>query len=510
MRLQKVKISWVANTVELSYHKVRAARAALRPYQQEDVDKMVEKRRWLVYLDMGMGKSLTTLLAAMELERFPIVILCPKSAMGVMANELEKWFDMPSVIYTGTPAKRKKQWQEFVTKGHKVIIANYAMAEELGKNFGKITGITKKANKQGGMYKANHTPPGTSSQWNIGTVICDEIHSAGLFNHNSKTYVAVKALTDDAHACYLLTGTPYRKGIVDFFGPLSLIRPDKFDSYWRYVNTFGITIDTGFGKGIERGPRDAEEFRRMIRMYASIRKKKDYLKDMPSKTRQPVPIELDAEQAKVYKELTTEMMALTEKGELIMTPSILTLGMRQRQLLVAPQVLGLKTRGAAIDTLIEMSEELVEQRRPFVIFTPFRKAVPYITEALREAYGGIKIHTLTGGLTTDEFTNTWKGFQSGKGPRILICVIKSGASFHATKADTAFFLGYEYDFNQNAQAEDRLHRIGQENPVTCYYLLHKGTIEEDIIDILNDKSFSADLVLSEEAQYRKMIAKKPR
>lgn len=497
--------------MDLSYldSKIAAVRKQLRPYQIEDVEKLTKHKRWLNYLDMGMGKSLITLLSVMELRAFPCIIFCNKAAMGVMQNELKIWFDMPSVIYSGKKPQRDKQWKQFVEEGHKFIIANYAMAEELGKRFGKIHSVErKKGSSQNGNYRVNITPPGTQAQWQIGAIVCDEIHTAGLFNHQSKTYMIIKALAATAKACYLLTGTPYRKGIVDFYGPLSIVRPDKFDSYWKYVNTFGIVVNTGFGKSIERNPRDAVQFRTMLRMYASIRKKTDYLHDMPTKTRQPIPVTMDDEQRRVYKDLTKELMAITDGGELIMTPSILTLSIRQRQLLVCPQEIGLKTRGAAIDTMIEMSEELVEQRKPFVIFTPFRKAVPWIRQALREEYPNVKVFEITGGLTAAEFTERWKGFQDARGCNVLICVIKSGASFHATVADTAFFLGYEYDFNQNAQAEDRLYRIGQKKAVTCYYLLHKGTIEDDIIDILNDKKFSADLVLSEEAMFRKMISKK--
>lgn len=485
------------------------ARKVLRPYQTEVVDRMVAEKRHLNYMDMGMGKGLCTLLAVVELKAFPCMIVCSKSAMFVLQEELRKWFNEEAVVYAGKPKQRAEAFREFAREGRHFIITNYSLCGELGANFGIATGATRVNGSTGsGTRGKNALPTTPGTKWKVGALVADEIQLGGLFNHKTKTYKVFKQLAKVIPHIFLLTGTPYRRGAIDFFGPLSLVDMEKFDSYWKYVNKYCTTIDTGFGKGIERNPRDVVVFRAMLRRYASIMKKEDYLKDMPKKIRQPIPVEMDPEQARIYKELTEELFAETDDGELIMTPGILSLSVRQRQLLVAPQELGLKTRGAAIDTMIEMAGDLVEDRKPFVIFTPFKKAVPWIQAALREEFGGIKIHTITGGLTAQEFGDQWQSFQNGKGCRVLICVIKSGASFHATAADTAFFIGYEYDFNQNAQAEDRLYRIGQTRTVNCYYFMHKGTVEDDIIQILNDKKFSADLILSEEEMFQKMLAKR--
>ncbi|MNV49918.1 hypothetical protein D3C71_1418920 [compost metagenome] len=306
----------------------------------------------------------------------------------------------------------------------------------------------------------------------------------------------------------LLTGTPYRKGVIDFFGPLSIVDPAKFDSYWKFVNKWCIRIDSGFGKSIERNPSDVGAFRSMIRNYADILRKEDYLKELPGKIRQTVPVIMDKEQERVYKELSEELMAETDNGELILSPSILSLLIRLRQILVCPKVLGLDTYGAATETMLDMADDLVEERKPFVIFTPFRQAVPYIAQALHERHSGVRIYSITGGLTPKEFHEAWDGFQKDNGCRVLICVIKSGASFQATAADTAFFLGYEYDFNLNEQAEDRLNRMGQKNLVNCYYLMSKGTIDDHAVKLLNDKVTGAEWILSNEETYQKLIEKK--
>lgn len=467
-------------------------------------------KRHLNFMDMGMGKSLVTLLAVIEQKAFPCMIVCTKSAMYVLEAELKKWFDMESVIYSGTPKQRDKLWQQFVTEGHKFIICNYSMAEEVGVRFGIVTKPVRKSVQSRGTEIASKPTPGTKHQWNVGALVADEIQLGGLFNEKNKTYKTFKSLAKSIPVVYLLTGTPYRRGVIDLYGPLSLVDPVKFKSYWSFVGRYCLTIDTGFGKSIERSPKNVVEFREMIRRYASIMKKTDHLQDMPKKQRIPVHLEMDKEQRRVYDELTEEMFSETDGGELIMTPSQMTLAIRQRQLLVAPQQLGLATKGAAIEYLLENTEDMILERDPFVIFTPFRRAVPFIAEALREKYVGLRVYEITGGLSSKQFADQWQGFQNGKGARALICVIKSGASFHATCAANAFFLGYEYDFNQNTQSEDRLYRIGQTRPVSCYYMMFKGTVDDDVVRILNDKQYSSDLVLSDEGMFRRMMAARKR
>lgn len=489
--------------------KIQQVYDQLRDYQKDVFKHMVTKRKWLPYLDMGMGKTLTSLTAIMYLKAFPCIIVCPKSAVYVWEEEIRKWFGEPSSVYLGKPKHREEVLVDFERTGKKFIITNYSLIKELGSRLGLITSVKAPKSRQGGdrTTRIKLTPqPGTEGL-TVGGLICDEIQRSGLFNYKSITYDLIKQLNAQIPVAYYMTGTPYRRGVVDFYGPLSLVDPDRFNSYWRFVQKWCVTIKDRFGTSIERNPADAVAFRAMLREYSDVLKKEDYLHELPGKIRQQVPLDLDDEQARVYKQLVNELIAETDTGELIMTPSVLSLMVRLRQLLVAPQVLGLKTRGAAIDALLEMGGELLKDNRPIVVFTPFRQAVSHIRHALEEEFPGLPVYELTGGLTPEQFRDAWQGFQNGKGARALICVIKSGASFHATAADTAFFLGCEYDFNENMQAEDRLNRMGQKNLVTCYYMTHRNTIDEEVMDILNEKVAGANLVLSNEETFKRLITK---
>lgn len=345
----------------------------------------------------------------------------------------------------------------------------------------------------------------TAAHWK--GLIADEIHSAGLLNHKTETWKSLKKFAEIVDFVYLLTGTPVRKGVIDLYAPLHLISPKEFSNYWGYVNRYCVTIPTPFGKEIQRNPRDIPSFRSMLKKYMVRRLKDEVLTQLPGKRRQIIYVEKDAAQEQIYKDLAEEMMSLYG-DEVILTPNTMTMMLRLRQLLVCPKLLSSSlSYGNALETIVSMGQSLIDGEQPFVIFTPFRQALPYIAEVLKKEIKGLTaIHTVQGGMSSEEFAEQWQSFQKSRSKKkILLCVIKSGASFHATEASHAFFLGYEWDFNQNAQAEDRLCRIGQKNFVNIYYLMHKDTVDEDVAQKLNDKQDASNWIIGNEEQYNNLL-----
>jgi SNF2 family DNA or RNA helicase len=471
---------------------------SLRDYQKDALKFMVQRKAALEYDDMGLGKTLITLAAVDQLDGYPCLIVGPKFALSVWESEIAKWLDMPATIYSGKPKDREKQWKQFITRGDKFLITNYALLPEMASRSGIMVED---------LRTALQNTPGTF-YWQA--IIWDEAHMGGLFNYKNDTFKISAKLARDIPKRFVLTGTPFRQGVVDLFGPLHLIAPNKFDSYWKYVNKYCTIIKDSFGKHIERNPANIGAFRMMLHQYMVRRTKEQVLSELPGKNRQSLYVEMNAEQRKVYDELTEELIAeVPNTGDIIVTPNQMSLIMRQRQILACPQVLGLKYRGAAIDAIIEHSHLSLDENKPIVIFTPFKKAVPIIMEAIKEEYGVMaQIYCITGGLTAEQFGEQWMNFQKTTyGCKVLICVIKSGASFQATVASTAYFLGYEWDFNMNEQAEDRLNRMGQKNFVNIYYLMHKGTVDEQVAQRLNEKKSASDWVVGSDAQYVKQLRK---
>lgn len=454
----------------------------LRPYQKEAYEALITRPRMLNFDDMGLGKTLTTLVA-LEYRRTSnkqkVLIVCPTYSLFVWQVELAKWFQRTSVVYYGTVAARAKIWKNFLQSDIPYIICTYRMSVEL---------LAKQ----------------TNFMWY--GIVADEIHTSGLLNSASATYTSFEKSARDIPVTNLLTGTPIRQGCLDLFAPLHIMDRTKFPNKYQFIHRWCNTIETPFGKEIDRNPRDKVAFREMLVPYLIRRMKDEVLDELPGKQRQAVFVEMTPKQRKIYHELAENLVAVHDDGNAILVPSQMTAIIRLRQLLTCPRLLGVDDDGAALTTLHEMAADLIENNKPILVFTPFHDATMMIADIMSDCVEKKNTYILKGGMSPLEFGNTWQAFQNNPTKKkLLICVIKSGASFQATEAANVFFLGYEWDFNMNVQAEDRSCRMGQRDFVNIYYLMHKGTIDVDILSALDSKLESSIWSVGTDQQLAKLM-----
>lgn len=287
----------------------------LRSYQQEGVNIMYGRKYNLNYDDMGLGKTLTTLWTAIykaedlftddNVERadYPehILIVCPKKALYVWQDEIQKWFGLDSLIYAGTKKQRDKMRIPDETSGcsqiefFPFIITTYGMLEELR----------------------------AALPWR--GIIADEIHEAGLLNHKTKTYANFSKYIGKISWFFLLTGTPIRQGVIDCYAPLHLVDPNVFKNYWQFVNSYCIVTETTFGKQIERNPKDIKGFRKILNRYMIRRLKSEVLKDLPGKQRQSISLEMTKKQAKAHQDILNEFI-YDDEDTLVVTQNAMSRG----------------------------------------------------------------------------------------------------------------------------------------------------------------------------------------
>lgn len=447
----------------------------LRPYQRADIDVLVSKRRVYNTNEPGLGKTIETLTALKELNFTGCLILCPKIATGVWQEEAMKWYGWKSIILGGTLKQRKLQIQEFLSTDTAILITNFALLKEISV---------------------------ISSQWN--SIIVDELHLGGMLNRNSQKYKELEKLKSTN--MFLLTGTPVRRGPQDLYAPLHLLYPKLFKSYWGFVNKWCHVIEGPFGKEIMGRPKDPVALKTMLNDYMVRHLKRDVLDDLPEKQLEAFPIEMSPTVAKMYQELLKEMLLITD-DTVIVTQNRMVQDLRLRQLLVCPRMLGIPENGAAIDALVDylIPEEFDAGNDAIIICTPFRKAIPFIIDAILEKLPETMIYQIHGEIKNNA-NDVAHYFQEDTRKRVLIYTIKSGASWTAHAARDGFFIGYEYSTNDNDQAIDRIHRIGQHDKVRIRFLLHKGTIDEHVMDILNTKRDAANWILKPEEMRVKLEA----
>ena len=274
-----------------------------------------------------------------------------------------------------------------------------------------------------------------------------------------------------------------------------MLYPKVYNSYWQWVNKYCVVIDGMFGKEIQPKPKNPLKFKEMLSKHMVRNLKRDVLKQLPTKTRQVLPMEMTAKQRKAYNDVLHEMILETE-DDVIITTGVLSQLLRLRQILVCPKMLGIDDNGAAINALVEHYLPIeFDNGNAVVIATPFKQAIPYVKDAIQAAFSDVIIEEIHGDIkeTAQEVAQRFQGYPTHK--KVIIYTIKSGASWTATDANVGYFLGYEWTCIDNEQAEDRIHRIGQEKPVRINYILHQDTVDNLVMDKLDTKAYASNWAL---------------
>ncbi|MCA1799948.1 MAG: DEAD/DEAH box helicase [Actinobacteria bacterium] len=449
-------------------------RAPLYPFQVEGIDFLVKKRRAILADDMGLGKTRMLLEAVEKAGKFPcLIVVGLKTGFGVWQNEIKRWTGRDSLVYHGTPDTRKVLWEEWKPSETPYIITNNFILKELAELI------------------------------NWPALILDEYHLMGLRNRQTQTFKLVKKMRTGL--LYFSSGSPIAQGPQDLWAPLNILDKKEFSSYWHFINRHCIKQMTYAGyEKIMRYPRNPKVFRDLVAPYMIRRLKKNVYKQMPSKIRRAIPIDFKinnhgerSAQYTLYRDISRKMMAELGNGEIVVTPAVISQIMMLRKLLVSPRLVGEDAIGAGMEALNGWVMNEFDSDNNVVVFTPFRDGVKLIAQHFK--HKASSVHTVMGQMKPEEVTATIDAFQNGKKPRrLLVGTIKSAVSYTAHAASVVFFLGQEWSHNDNEQAEDRVHRIGQMDSVRVYYIQHMDTIEERIIETLMEKRDATSIILKQD------------
>ena len=470
----------------------------LREYQNEGVKWLLQRDRAILADDMGLGKTVQVIRTMQALsKRHPvgqkdsikrILIVAPKVALYVWMLELDKWWPdgfACTIMLIGHAAKRRKIIEEL--DDVRIILTTYNTLK---------THIKPKE------------PSKTDFPLEHDIIIADEAHR--FRNRKTATYKMMKQLS--APYFYMLSGTPATRGPQDLWALLNIIDRGRFSSFWRFVNAH-CHVDRGpFGHQIS-GVKNPEGLRNVLKPFLKRRLKMDVAEELPLKTRQILPVGMTPTQRKLYNQMEQEMYAELEDGSVSFAQTSLTKLLRLRQILVTPLLLrgdvgeedydnSYAEYGAGIDAIAEHMQDVGDHH--VVIFTPFAKAIPFI-ELRLSRLGITQGVVLKGGMGPEQVGAAIEEFKEKRG--IAICTIKFAQSFSLETARVGYFLGYEFTPDENWQAEDRLHRLTSKNPVTIYYIQHKDTVDEDVLEILNTKSHNIHQMFNPQV-LKRMLAKR--
>lgn len=424
----------------------------LRPYQKYGVKWMARLLdngcNCLLADEMGLGKTVQVIAYLKERikEKRSVAIFCPASVVPVWIGEIKKFApDKKAVKYEGRAIEKLgDDWD--------VMVASYA---QMRINIEKI------------------------EKHPFELAIIDEAQ----FIKNPTAKITQSCFRIKAPKRIALTGTPIENKPLDIWPAFRFLMPGLLGTRKEFETGF-LTNPGAFKTRLKT----------QIEPFMLRRTKSEVAKDLPEKIIIDQLCDLTKNQSTEYSRLCTEGMerlgndfggALKENRFAMF--ALLT---RLRQVSCDPDLLPwIDTRLEDSGKLMMLLEKLIEvlgTGHKVVIFSQFTGFLARVHEMLSASFPGLPIFKLTG--STKDRDAPVSGFQECDETAAMLVSLKAagtGITLHA--ADYVFVLDPWWNPAVENQAIDRVHRIGQKKTVFVYRFIAKGTIEERIQNLQNEK-----------------------
>lgn len=480
----------------------------LFPYQDTGSSFLATAGRGLLADEPGLGKTAQSICAMRLLGRssLPALVVTTTSTKYAFAAEFEKWWPGLDVRVLGGSVKQR---QDTLSSGADVIVTNWELLAKHSRlaKFGSIAlTAEEKTDKELNTY-------------GFRTVIADEAHRAK--DPKAKQTRALWAIGQDAKHRFALTGTPIANAQVDLWSVLHFLDPKVWPSRSKFIDRYvsGYQTDWGFvPTGWQSSNRD--ELMRFVDQYLIRRTKSEVLPDLPPKIYDRRLIDLTPKQAKAYRDMRKELLSFID-GNALVAGDPLTKAGRLLQIASAMPVLEKRTGvdpdtgaeasftevvglGAPSNKVAALLEFLSEGDAPVVVFAQSRKLIDLAQESLLKE--GISCVRITGAEDAETRAANVSTFQAG-GARVALVTTAAGSEgITLTRASVVVFLQRPWSLVQSKQAEDRVHRIGQEaGSVLVVDFVSAGTIDEKVYETLVKKGETLDSVTRDSERLRGML-----
>ncbi len=418
--------------------------ARLRPYQVRGVAWLAtaaESEGGAILADeMGLGKTVQAVgLLALRAETGPQLVVCPTSLVTNWAHEITR-FAPGLTVHAGRISDAPD------TAGS-VTITSYARLR---------LGVDVLA----------------ARSW--ATTIYDEAQAL----KNTRTQLSRAARRIDTQARIALTGTPIENSLDELWAILRVVAPSVFPHRAVFRRRFTRAVDDGDSGALQR-------LRVAVAPVMLARTKSRVAAALPPKIHNPVLVDLTAEQADLYD---AHLASIEDDGFGVgfeRHGRILAALTRLKQIcnhpgLVTGDLGHVPGRSGKFDRCIEILDENVETGSPTLVFTQYRDTGELLARHLAERFA-CDVPFFHGGLSPRRRDELVADFQAGRTAEVMVMSLKAGGvGLTLTRACDVIHFDRWWNPAVEAQASDRVHRIGQERPVTVTTLTTATTLEEHI------------------------------
>lgn len=434
----------------------------LHGYQRAAVEHIIKNPYSALLLDMGLGKTVSTLTAINRLINYSfevtkVLVIAPlRVAEHTWAEECDKWEHLKGLKISKVLGSEKKRSEALSTQADIYVINRENVAWLVATH---------------GYLFHNHF---------FDMVVIDELSS--FKSSKSTRWKALKAVRPFLGRVVGLTGTPAPNGYIDLWAQMYLI--DKGDRLGKFITRYRETYFSSVGRGnvvfrYDLRPEAQNKINSLISDICISMKAEDYLQ-LPKRLDYFNKIDLGKFKKDYNKfECDCVLELFTEEDETITAASAAALSNKLLQF----------SGGAVYDEdhnthvihtkKLEALEDVVEAAngQPILLFYAFKHEESRITEHFKNLRV-VKLDT----------PETIKAWHSGE---IDIAIAHPASVGHGLNlqhgGNIIVWYGLTWSLELYQQANARLHRQGQSKPVKIYHLISEGTIDEEIVKALSNK-----------------------
>ncbi|TZF84541.1 DEAD/DEAH box helicase [Pedobacter sp. BS3] len=441
------------------------------PYQKQGVAYNLQKRRTILGDKPGLGKTVQAIATLIGLEQqgiaaFPTLVICPSALKENWRREWSvKWSNKKAMVLEDKIRTTFPRYWEYGMAD--VFIVNF---ESLKKYF--VKSLPKREADENGRKKRITIKDIVFLAEKIGmfkSVIVDESHRCKSFA--TLTTKFVKGICTGKDNILLCTGTPVMNKPVELVPQLGIIdQLGAFGGYKGFINRYCAGMNNAS---------NLKELNYKLRLNCFYqRDKSEVLKDLPPKIRQIVYCDItnrkeyDDAEADLMKYLRQYQNADDEKVERAL----------RGEIMVKMGILKNIAARGKMEAIFEYIDDLMASGEKLILFGYLKE----IIQAIKQHYPDCV--TVTGDDNEKQKQAAVDKFQNDDNCKLFVGnIIAAGVGLTLTAASRVAFIEQWWNPAIHDQAEDRAHRIGQKDSVSCIYFLGKDTIDEKVYDIIDKK-----------------------
>ena len=490
----------------------------VKEQQKEAVKFLLSRKKAILSLSMGMGKTFAAILAALEGDFSHILVVSPSSVKKTWENELKtlvdedditivqgsKWkdakftiinYDILDNFYTIPTQKIKKKELNVDDDGN--VITEYKEKEIISRS----KKIINEAMAESQLFQAKYD-----------LIIIDEAHR--LSNSTSGRFKIISDLVkrSNPNGIFELTGTMITNSSKNLYNLLKIIGVWVTDDWQYYMTRYcGAKI---FYKKNERNAHTAlfcksvnkpdwfhlsneekkqldeilekkckkmcipgedtymDELQEIIKPYY-LKRDKDELPNMVKKSVRLLHYEMTQDEKESYENLWDEYVALKEDKEKA----------EKNKKLEETSLLRQWLADKMIPKTISLARKCIELNHKIVIFCAYDNEI----NKLKEEFGDLCVYH-NGKLTEKKKNDAVVKFQNDDSIKVFIGnIFSAGVGLSLTQGTVVIFNNFSFVPADNLQAEDRIHRLNQTKPCTIYYQSFNNTYFDKMLEIVHGK-----------------------